>query len=194
VKTDVVLAGVGGQGVLSVAAILAEAARREGLRVKQGEIHGMSQRGGAVFAGVRLSEDVIDSDLIPRGAADLLVGLEPMEALRYVGFLAPGGILVTSADPTENIPNYPEISEIHRLIGTVPDSVLVQAGALAKEAGSLRAANVVMVGAATAFLPFAPEIVAACVAEGFAAKGERVVEVNLRAFAAGRDAVAAARA
>ena len=87
-KTDVVLAGVGGQGVLSVAAILAEAARREGLRVKQGEIHGMSQRGGAVFAGVRLSDGAIDSDLIPRGSADLLLGLEPLEALRYVEFLA----------------------------------------------------------------------------------------------------------
>lgn len=191
-KADIVLAGVGGQGVLSVAAILAEAARREGLRVKQGEIHGMSQRGGAVFAGVRLSDGPIDSDLIPRGSADLLLGLEPLEALRYVEFLTEGGRLVTSADSMENIPNYPPLNEIHRLVGEVPGSVVVQAGALAKEAGSPRAANVVMAGAATPFLPLRSETVAECVAEGFARKGDRVVAINLRAFAAGSDAVAGA--
>jgi len=194
VKADVVLAGVGGQGVLSIAAILAEAARREGLRVKQGEIHGMSQRGGAVFASVRLSDGRIDSDLISRGSAQLLLGLEPLEALRSVEYLATDGFLVTSADPMENIPNYPQLDEIHQRIGEVPGSILVQAGALAMGAGSPRAANVVMAGAASMFLPLHGETMADCVAEGFARKGERVVEVNMRAFTAGRDAVAAAKA
>ena len=191
-KADVVLAGVGGQGVLSVAAILAEAARRGGLRVKQGEIHGMSQRGGAVFAGVRLADGAIDSDLIPRGSADLLLGLEPLEALRYVEYLGEDGRLVVSADPMENIPDYPALAEVHRLIAGVPGSVMVEAGALAKEAGSPRAANVVMAGAATPFLPLEPATVADCIAEGFARKGERIVAVNLKAFEAGRDAVASA--
>jgi indolepyruvate ferredoxin oxidoreductase beta subunit len=191
VKADVVLAGVGGQGVLSVAAILAEAARRDGLRVKQGEIHGMSQRGGAVFAGVRLADGPIDSDLIPRGSADLLLGLEPLEALRHVEYLAAGGRMVVSADPMENIPDYPPLDEVHRLIRKVPGAVLVEAAALAKESGSPRAANVVMAGAASAFLPLDPAAVAACVAEGFARKGDRVVAINLKAFGAGRDAVAA---
>jgi len=194
VKTDVVLAGVGGQGVLSIAAILAEAARREGLRVKQGEIHGMSQRGGAVFASVRLSDGRIDSDLISHGSAQLLLGLEPLEALRSVEYLATDGILVTSADPMENIPNYPQLDVIHQRIGEVTGSILVQAGALAMEAGSPRAANVVMAGAVSMFLPLRGETVADCVADGFARKGEWVVEINMRAFTAGRDAVAAAKA
>ncbi|MBU1226293.1 MAG: indolepyruvate oxidoreductase subunit beta [Actinobacteria bacterium] len=193
-KADVVLAGVGGQGVLSVAVILAEAGRRQGLQVKQGEVHGMSQRGGAVFASVRLADAPIDSDLVPRGSADLLVGLEPLEALRYVEFLGPGGILVTSADSMENIPNYPPLEEVHRMVALVPDSVLVEAGALAMEVGSPRAANVVMVGAASVFLPLDADLVAACVADGFAAKGERVAAINRRAFEAGRAAVAAAAA
>lgn len=191
-RADVVLAGVGGQGVLTVAAILAEAARREGLEVKQGEIHGMSQRGGAVFAGVRLADGPIASDLIPRGAATLLVGLEPVEALRYVDYLAPEGRLVAAADPMVDIPGYPDLAEVHRMVGSVPGAVLVEAAALAREAGSPRSANVVMVGAASAFLPLRPATVAACIADGFARKGKRVVEVNGRAFEAGRDAVAAA--
>jgi indolepyruvate ferredoxin oxidoreductase beta subunit len=191
-KFDVVLAGVGGQGVLTVAAILAEAARREGLQVKQGEVHGMSQRGGAVFAGVRLADGPIDSDLIPRGSAGLLLGLEPLEALRYVEFLAPGGRLVASADPMANIPDYPDLSEVHRLLGGVAGTVLVPALSLAREAGSPRAANVVMVGAAGPFVPIPASTLAACIAEGFASKGGRIVEVNLRAFEAGRAAVAAA--
>lgn len=193
-KADIVLAGVGGQGVLSVAAILAEAGRREGLRVKQGEIHGMSQRGGAVFATVRLSDGAIDSDLIPRGSADLLLGLEPLEALRYVEFLNTSGSMVTSADPMENIPNYPDLDLIHDLVRRVRGSVLIEASALAKESGSPRAANVVMAGAASVFLPVDPATIADCVAEGFASKGERIVAINLRAFAAGRDAVSAAPA
>ena len=191
-KTDVVLAGGGGQGVLSVAAILAEAARREGLAVKQGEIHGMSQRGGAVQANLRLADGPIEADLIPAGGADLILGLEPVEALRYLDFLMPGGTLLTSADPFENIPDYPDLADVRRMVSAVPGSVLIEASAIAKEAGSPRAANVVMAGAATIFLPLSADTVAACVSEGFLSKGERVVEINMRAFAAGRDAVAAA--
>lgn len=193
-KTDVVLAGVGGQGVLTVAAILAEAARREGLEVKQSEVHGMSQRGGAVFAGVRIADGPIESDLIPRGSADLLLGLEPLEALRHVEYLAPGGRLVTAAEPMANIPDYPDLDEIHRMVRQVPGAVLVEAGALAKKAGSPRSANVVMVGAATAFLPVGFETVASCIAAGFSHQGHKVVEVNARAFEAGRAAVASAPA
>jgi len=191
VKTDVVLAGVGGQGVLSVAAILAEAARREGLAVKQGEIHGMSQRGGAVQANLRLADGPIEADLIPAGGADLILGLEPVEALRYLDFLMPGGTLLTSADPFENIPDYPDLADVRRMVSAVPGSVLIEASAIAKEAGSPRAANVVMAGAATIFLPLSADTVAACVAEGFLSKGERIVEINMRAFAAGREAVSA---
>lgn len=188
-KRDVVLAGVGGQGVLSVAAILAEAARREGLVVRQGEVHGMSQRGGAVQASLRLSDGPIEGDLVTRGGADLVLGVEPVEALRYLEYLAPGGRLVTAADPYENVADYPSMESVLAAVRAVPGSVLVEAGALAREAGSGRVANVVMVGAASAFLPIAPAVIEACLREAFAAKGERVVEANLRAFALGRAAV-----
>lgn len=188
-KRDVVLAGVGGQGVLSVAAILAEAARREGLVVRQAEVHGMSQRGGAVQASLRIADGPIEGDLVPRGAADLVLGVEPVEALRYLDYLAPDGRLVTATDPYENVPDYPPIDEVLAAVQAVPGSVLVAAGALARRAGSGRVANVVMVGAASVFLPLPAEVIETCLREGFAAKGERVVEANLRAFALGRAAV-----
>ena len=188
-KCDVLLAGVGGQGVLSVAAVLAEAARREGLVVHQGEVHGMSQRGGAVQASLRLADGPVDGDLVARGAADLVLGVEPVEALRHLEYLAPEGRLVTAADPYVNVPDYPPIEEVLAAVRSVPGSVVVEAAALAREAGSGRVANVVMVGAASVFLPLQPEVIEACLRDGFAAKGERVVEANLRAFALGRAAV-----
>ncbi len=189
-KRDLVLAGVGGQGVLSVAAILAEAARRSGLEVRQGEVHGMSQRGGAVQATLRLADAPIAGDLVARGGADLVVGVEPVEALRYLEYLAPGGRLVTAADPYENVPDYPPIDQVLAAVRAVPGAVLVEAGELARRAGSGRTANVVMVGAASVFLPIPPEAIEACLVDGFASKGERVVEANRRAFALGRAAVA----
>lgn len=188
-KHDLVLAGVGGQGVLSVAAILAEAARRHGLVVRQGEVHGMSQRGGAVQASLRLADAPIEGDLVPRGGADMVLGVEPVEALRYLDYLAPGGRLVTAADCYENVPDYPPVEAVLAAVRAVPGAVLVEAGELARRAGSGRTANVVMVGAASAFLPIPAEVVEACIVEGFAAKGERVVEANRRAFALGRAAV-----
>lgn len=190
-KQDVVLAGVGGQGILSVAAILAEAARRQGLVVRQGEVHGMSQRGGAVQASLRLADGPIEGDLIPRGAVDLLLGTEPVEALRYAEYLAPGGRLVTAADPYENVPDYPPMEEVLAALQAVPGSVVVEADALARRAGSGRVANVVMVGAASVFLPLRPAVIEDCLRAGFAAKGERVIGANLRAFALGRAAVGA---
>lgn len=189
-KRDLILAGVGGQGVLSVAAILAEAARRHGLVVRQGEVHGMSQRGGAVQATLRLAQGPIAGDLVARGRADLILGVEPVEALRYLDFLAPDGRLVTSADPYLNVPNYPSIESVLATVRAVPGAVLVEAAELARRAGSGRTANVVMVGAASVFLPIPPETIEACLIDGFSPKGERVVEANRRAFALGRAAVA----
>ena len=188
-KVDVVLAGVGGQGVLSIAAILAEAARRHRLDVKQAEVHGMAQRGGAVQAGLRISDTPIAGDLIPPGAADLIIGMEPIESLRYLDHLGPEGILLTAAEPFDNIPDYPDLATVLAAVREVPGSLLVEAGRLAREAGSVRAANVVMVGAASTLLPLPEKTLEACVRDGFAAKGERLVEVNLRAFRLGREAV-----
>lgn len=149
----------------------------------------MSQRGGAVQASLRLADGPIEGDLVARGGADLVVGVEPVEALRHLEYLAPGGRLVTAADPYENVPDYPPIDEVLAAVRAVPGSVLIDAAALARRAGSGRVANVAMVGAASAFLPISATVIETCLRERFVAKGEKVVEANLRAFALGRAAV-----
>lgn len=189
-KTDLVLAGVGGQGVLSAAAIIAEAARRSGFVVKQGEIHGMSQRGGAVVANLRISDTEIAGDLVPRGGARMILSLEPVEALRHLAYLSPDGIVVTSTTPVENVPDYPDLEKVLDAIRQIPHTLVVDAGPLAREAGSGRADNVVMLGAASAFLPMETALFEECIADFFRSKGEKVVALNLKAFALGRDAAA----
>ena len=198
-KCDVILAGVGGQGVLSVAAIIARAAVGEDLMVRQSEVHGMAQRGGAVLAHLRIADSSIASDLVPHGGADLILSMEPLESLRYAAWLspklpegkqAPGGpgALVSAAEPLVNIPNYPEIAGIIEIIKTFPLYRIVEAAALAKEAGLARSVNMVMVGAASAFLPIGPETLEGTIKKMFAGKGEATVEANLKAFSLGRNA------
>lgn len=188
-RADIILAGVGGQGVLSVAGILAEAARREGLALKQAEVHGMAQRGGAVQATLRISSDPIASEMVSRGAATMILGLEPVEALRYLDYLAPDGVLLAAADPVTNVPDYPPLESVHERIRSLGGH-LVEANRIAKEAGSIRAANVVMVGAASARLSLPVATLEAAIATGFVAKGEKIVAINLAAFRAGRAALA----
>ena len=106
-KKDIILAGVGGQGILSIATVIGWAALDQNLHLKQAEVHGMSQRGGDVQSNLRLSRERIWSDLIPKGGCDLILSLEPMEALRYLPWLAPDGWIVTNTTPFVNIPNYP---------------------------------------------------------------------------------------
>ena len=145
-KTDIILSGVGGQGILSIAAVIGEAALKEGLYMKQAEVHGMSQRGGDVQSNLRLS------DLIPKGHADLIISLEPMESLRYLPYLKKEGWLVTNSRPFVNIPNYPEIKKVNAELDKLPHKVVLDVEEIAKEAGSVRAANIVMLGAATPFI------------------------------------------
>lgn len=184
-KLDIVLSGVGGQGVLTAAAILAEAGRREGLSVKQGEVHGMSQRGGAVTANLRMADHPVASDLIAHGSAEMILSLEPLEALRWLPYLSTEGMLVTSASPVRNIPDYPAMEDLLAALHSLPHAVVVDADPIAREAGSGHANNVVLIGAAAAWLPLSTSNLEACVEAFFAAKGEKLVEVNLRAFAAG---------
>ena len=187
-KCDVILAGVGGQGVLSVAAVIARAAVEEGLAVRQSEVHGMAQRGGAVLAHLRIADSAIPSDLVPRGGAGLILSMEPLESLRYAAWLSPDGALVTAAEPLVNIPNYPEISGILKSIELFPLRRIVEAAALAKEAGMARAVNMVMVGAASVFLPIGAETLEETIAKVFARKGSTIVEANKKAFILGRNA------
>lgn len=190
-KYDIILAGVGGQGVLSVSAIIASSAMKEGLHVKQSEVHGMSQRGGAVLANLRLSDKPIASDLIPLGGAAVIISMEPLESLRYVRYLAPEGAIITSADPLVNIPDYPPLDQVLSSIRGMQNAVLIDAERLAREAGSVRATNMVMVGAASHHLPVCVHTIEQFIESIFAAKGEKVVASNLKAFRAGREAAAA---
>jgi indolepyruvate ferredoxin oxidoreductase beta subunit len=187
-KCDILLAGVGGQGVLALAAAIAAGAMEQKLHVKQAEVHGMAQRGGAVMASLRLADRQIASDLIPRGTAEMILSMEPMESLRYLAYLAPEGTLVTSANPVRNIPDYPDLDALLGKIRGLPHAIVVDTERLARGAGSVRAANMVMVGAAMHLLPIRPEILESAVRAIFGRKGEDVVNVNLRALRAGREA------
>jgi indolepyruvate ferredoxin oxidoreductase beta subunit len=191
-KYDVILAGVGGQGVLSVAAIIALGATKDGLAVRQSEVHGMAQRGGSVQAHLRLSDQTIVSDLIGKASADMILSMEPIESLRYLAYLKADGVLVTSTDPVKNIPTYPEVAGIYAAIRSLPSARLIEAAALARQAGSARSTNMVMVGAASAYLPVQEKSLFAAIDELFARKGERVVEVNRKAFQMGKETAASA--
>jgi len=189
-KCDVILAGVGGQGVLSVAAIIAQAAVSEGFAVRQSEVHGMAQRGGAVLAHLRISDGVIASDLVPRGGADIIISMEPLESLRYAAWLAPSGALVSAAEPLVNISNYPEMAGLITAIKGFPLWRIIEAAALAKAAGLARAVNTVMVGAASPFLPLKAETLENTIAALFAMKEPAIAAANTQAFRLGRQAAA----
>lgn len=186
-KTDIILAGVGGQGILSIATIIGAAALKENLHLKQAEVHGMSQRGGDVQSNLRISSDPIASDLIPLGSADVIISLEPMEALRYLPYLAPSGWIVTNTTPFVNIPDYPEMEDIRRELDGVSNVVAFDMDAVAKEKASPRASNMVLLGAATPFLGLEPALIEDGIRMIFGRKGEAMVESNLKAFRAGME-------
>jgi len=187
-KQDIILAGVGGQGILSIAYVIDNAALADGLRFKQAEVHGMSQRGGAVQSHLRLSSDRIWSDLVPRRGADLLLSVEPLETLRYLDYLSPQGTIVTSAAPFKNIPDYPELEKVLAEVRRAGRAVIVEAEHLAKDAGTSKAQNIVMLGAASPFLILKEESLRRFIEELFKARGPNIVAANLKAFDLGRRA------
>ena len=188
-KRDIILAGVGGQGILSIATVIGDAALNEGLYLKQAEVHGMSQRGGDVQSNLRLSSEPIYSDLIPMSGADIIISLEPMEALRYLPYLKPEGGIVTSSKPFVNIPNYPEIEDVLARIKELENYVLVDVEDLAKQAGApAQAANMVLLGAAIPMLGIDYEKIVAGIKRIFARKGEAIVASNIAAIEAGYNA------
>ncbi len=184
---DIVLCGVGGQGVLSLAAIIAKGAMLENLHVKQAEVHGMSQRGGAVIATMRISADEIYSDLIAEGAADMVLSMEPLECLRHIKYLKKDGQLITGKDPFVNIPDYPGEEELYSIIKNIPSSMIIDTKELAREAGSARAQNIVLVGSASKVLPIKEETFLQAIEDVFTRKGEKIVDINKKAFLLGRN-------
>jgi len=191
-KQDIILAGVGGQGIISIAYVIASAALEEGLEVKQAEVHGMSQRGGAVQSHLRLSQDRIWSDLIPQGEADLVLSVEPLEALRYLDYLRPDGMVVVSRVPFVNIKNYPAVETLLNKIREIPRHLIIDSEKLAKEAGSSRTQNMVLLGAAAGRLMVKEESLIRFIKALFERHGENIVAANLKAFALGQAVAAAA--
>ncbi len=186
-KNDIILSGVGGQGILSIAAAIGLAAVGNELFLKQSEVHGMSQRGGDVQSHLRLSDRTIASDLIPYGTADLIISVEPMESLRYLPWLSNYGWLVTSSNPFINIPDYPPVGDIISEIRKVKNHIIVDADKLAKEAGSLRSANIVILGAASPFINMPVASIENAIRSLFGRKGGDIIEINLKAFRAGKE-------
>ena len=188
-KKDIILAGVGGQGILSIAAVIGMAAVESGLYLKQAEVHGISQRGGAVQSHLRISDSPIASDLIPEGSCDMILSVEPMEALRYLPFLAKDGWVVTSTKPFENIEDYPAEDELFEQIRLIENHVLIDANAIARELGSQKISNMVMLGAASMHLGLGTEYLEGAMNTLFGRKGEEVVALNIKALMAGKEGI-----
>ncbi len=186
-KKDIILAGVGGQGILSIAAVIGMAAIDSGLQLKQAEVHGMSQRGGDVHSNLRISDKEIYSDLIPFGNADLIISVEPMESLRYLPWLSKQGWLITNNVPHVNIPNYPPLEDIFREIQAVKYHVMMDADKMAKDLGSPRSANMVILGAASPWLEIEYTALENAISRIFGSKGPEIVSQNHSALAAGRE-------
>ncbi|MFV0330959.1 MAG: indolepyruvate oxidoreductase subunit beta [Dysgonomonas sp.] len=187
-KLDIILSGVGGQGILSIAAIIGEAALEEGLHIKQAEVHGMSQRGGDVQSNLRISSTEIYSDLIAKGTADAIISLEPMEALRYLPYLSQQGWVVANSAPYVNIGNYPELDTVLKELSSLPNVILLDVDALAKEGGVGRSTNMVLLGAASVILGMDYDKLEDAIARVFARKGEAIVDMNKKALSIGREA------
>lgn len=186
-KSDIILAGVGGQGILSIAATIGMAALENHLFLKQAEVHGMSQRGGAVQSHLRISNKEIASDLIPLGKADLIISVEPMESLRYLPWLSESGWVVTNTTPFVNIPDYPEIKELLAEIEKLPHHIAINADEIARQVKSPRSSNIVMLGASSPFLDLPYESLEIGIKKIFGRKGEKIVQLNLDALKAGRE-------
>lgn len=187
-KQDIILAGVGGQGILSIAYVIDNAALADGLAFKQAEVHGMAQRGGAVQSHMRLSDGTIWSDLIPKGEADMIMSVEPLEAVRYFDFLRPDGIVITSSTPFRNIPDYPDLDKVLDAVRKAPRNVIVDSERLAKEAGTVKAQNIVLLGAASSFLILKEKSLLGTIETLFRGRGPTVLEANLKAFELGKKA------
>jgi len=186
-KLDIILCGVGGQGILSIATIIGDAAMAQGLYIKQAEVHGMSQRGGDVHSDLRISSQPIASDLIAKGKTDVIISLEPMEALRYLPMLSLDGWIITAAAPFVNIPDYPDMKEIDSQLAQLPQVIRIDVTAIAEEHQIPRCANIILLGAAQEALGMDYTQLEMSIRTIFARKGESVVAMNLRALALGRD-------
>lgn len=189
-KFDLLITGVGGQGAILASDIIGKAAVTAGLSIRAAETHGMAQRGGSVVNHIRIGQAY--GSMIPKKGADIMLALEPMEAVRYLDFLKDGGIIIVNTQPVVPVTvasgqaKYPEVSDI---LDALSEKYIVKAfnaDELAFEAGSRLAMNVVMVGAVSGYLPIPKETLLESIK---ALVPQKTIEVNLRAFEAGRQKV-----
>ncbi|MBL0176030.1 MAG: indolepyruvate oxidoreductase subunit beta [Ignavibacteria bacterium] len=183
---DIILAGVGGQGILTIAAVIGYSAVERGLFMKQSEVHGMSQRGGDVSSHMRISDREVHSDLIPEGKADLIIGIEPMEALRHTSFLKPDGWIIANKKPFVNVTNYPDFELVWKRVEEHSNSILIDGEKIARDVANAKAVNIVLLGAASTHVGLPVEDLENAIRVMFARKGDAIVDANLRAFAAGQ--------
>ena len=191
-KISIVLTGVGGQGVITAANLLGKASIKAKIAVFVSEIHGMAQRGGAVVCTVRMGD--VSSPLLPRGTADVLLSMEPVEALRNISYINNKTKVITDKNPI--IPftvavsgeQYPKVEEIFKEFSTHAELYTIDALKLAKEAGAIITKNTVMLGAlaASGVLPFKPEILLETILDSVP---EKYKNVNKKAFERGMSAI-----
>lgn len=186
-KIDIILSGVGGQGIVSIAAAIGFAAVESKLNLKQSEVHGMSQRGGEIQSHLRISDKEVHSDLIQQGNADMIISVEPMESLKYLPWLSPEGWLITNTKPFINVPNYPNINLVIKEIESFPNHITLDADSIARKIGSARSANMVMLGAASPFIEIPYEKLENGIRRIFSRKGDKIIKQNLEAMKAGQE-------
>ena len=184
-KSNIILSGVGGQGILTIASVIDIAALMQNLHIKQSEVHGMSQRGGAVQSHVRISDQEIYSDLIPMGKADLILSVEPMELLRYIPYLNKNGWIVTDSSTFENIVDYPDKHDLFKQIKTYHNHVILNAKQEAKKLGNSKVANMILLGAASSFIPL-DDILIEAIHVFFKGKSKKISDTNVKAFKVGQ--------
>ena len=184
-KKDIILAGVGGQGILSIATTIGLAALKKNLNIKQAEVHGMSQRGGEVVSHLRISDSQIFSDLITKGQADMILSLEPLETLRYLPYLNESGWIISNSEPYTNIPNYPDLEMVYNEIRKYKNHVLINADEIAKKLNAPLSANMVLIGAAAHYLGFEQQEIEDAIRVQFNKKGDDIVNINIQAFREG---------
>lgn len=193
--TNILVAGIGGQGVMTAAEILSQTALNQGFDVKKTEVAGMAQRGGVVTSHVRFGGQVL-SPAIPPGEADILVGFEPAEALRWCSQLRPTGVVMINTTRQEppvvslGLYDYPE-DPVAEIAKTGIEYHAFDAGAIARELGNFKLVNTVMLGAISELLPFPAEILKAEILDRFRDRKPALVEINEKAFELGRQAGAA---
>lgn len=186
-KYDVIISGVGGQGILAIATVLGRACLLHGLNIKQAEVHGMAQRGGAVQSHFRMSTSDIHSDVIAKNSADMILSMEPMESLRYLPWISKDGWLVTNSEAVINIPDYPNMDEVNSEIAKIENNLVFDGTSIAKEFGSSKGLNMAMLGAASAFIDIPEELFIKAIKDQFASKREDIIEGNVNTFVKARE-------